>query len=70
MAESISKQNDIRARELMLEAVELCLRTGQHEAAKSILADSKKMAERINTHDYSREDEIEGIISGKLTKTP
>ncbi len=67
MEQEIAKGNDIRARKLMLEAAEICLRVGQPEAAKSMLADSKKLADRIDTHDYSKEERLEQIIAGNLT---
>ena len=49
---------DMKIRTLMLEATEICVRNGLMEHAKDIGAASKKMAQRIATHDYKHEDAV------------
>jgi hypothetical protein len=56
MIASPSKTLDIRARYYMLEAMEICLRTGHTEIAKSLGEGSVSLKKRLETFDYSKED--------------
>lgn len=55
---SQSKLEDMAARDMMLEAMEIMIRTGDMESAKSFGESARKMKERIQTKDYSGEDAV------------
>lgn len=56
MIASPNRQEDMYARMFMLEAMEICLRTGHVDSAKSIGQASAIMKRRIDTHDYKLDD--------------
>ncbi len=56
MIYSAAKAEDVRLRLGLLEDMELFLSMGMKEAAAEAGLASKHLAERIKSHDYSRED--------------
>jgi len=56
MIVSRAKTEDMRVRALMLDAIELQVRTGRTEDAKATGQASQALAQKIKTHDYSKED--------------
>lgn len=63
MIASPSRTEDIRIRALMLDAMEICIRTGQVEKAKEIGQASASLKEKIITKDYRSEDDLLRRIS-------
>jgi hypothetical protein len=60
---SPSRLEDQRIRMMMLEVMEISLRHGDVDNARSIGESSAKLKRRIDTHDYKVEDKWHGICS-------
>jgi len=56
MIYSAAKAEDVRLRIGLLEDMEMLLRMGYSEAAQGAGKASKHLADRIKSHDYSKED--------------
>jgi len=56
MIASPTRIEDMKIRQTMLDALESCLALGFNEHAKDIGEASRKIKERIDTHDYTQED--------------
>lgn len=58
MMYSQNRKEYIETRAVMLEAMQICLRTGNLDEAKSIGESARKLKDKIEKHDYSK-DSIE-----------
>lgn len=63
MLYSLAKREDLHGRSFMLECMEILLRLGRTEDAKAIGVSSAKLKQRLDTHDYSKEERWEKIIN-------
>jgi len=59
---SRGKLYDMKLRANYLELVEICVRKGDTENAKFFGEFSKKLKERIDTHDYAEEDALYAAV--------
>jgi len=53
---SPSRERDRKIRLMILEAMKIAISTGNYDIAKSLGESSAKMAERIKTNNYQKED--------------